>query len=120
MAQHAPALRLRTKRTEEAVEISIRDNGTGMTPDVMAKMFNPFFTTKETNRGTGLGISLGEYADITVTIPQPTAPVRLRRSVCDSDDCLQAAGISALSTDECGIIYSARGYSRSAPNTPSR
>ena len=83
----APALRLSTKRTEESVEISIRDNGTGMTPDVMAKMFNPFFTTKEANRGTGLGMSLsydivrehggtitpesvlGEYADITVTIP---------------------------------------------------
>ena len=83
----APALRLKTERTEESVEISIRDNGTGMTPDVMAKMFNPFFTTKEANQGTGLGMSLshdivrehggtivpesvpGEYADITVTIP---------------------------------------------------
>ena len=83
----APALRLKTTRTEDAVEISIRDNGPGMTPDVMAKMFTPFFTTKSANKGTGLGMSLshdivrghggtitpasveGEYTELTVTIP---------------------------------------------------
>jgi signal transduction histidine kinase len=40
------------------VEISIRDNGTGMPPDVKEKMFNPFFTTKPTGEGTGLGLSI--------------------------------------------------------------
>ena len=83
----APTLRLKTARTEDAVEISIRDNGTGMTADVMAKMFTPFFTTKVANQGTGLGMSLshdivrghggtitpdsvvGEYTELTVTIP---------------------------------------------------
>ena len=82
-----PALRLKTARTEDAVEISIRDNGIGMTPDVMAKMFTPFFSTKTANQGTGLGMSLshdivrghggtitpdsvvGEYTELTVTIP---------------------------------------------------
>lgn len=82
----APALRLRTLRTRDTVEISIRDNGIGMTPDVMAKMFTPFFSTKEANQGTGLGMSLshdivrghggtitpestpGEYTEMTVTI----------------------------------------------------
>jgi signal transduction histidine kinase len=40
------------------VEITIRDNGTGITPDVKDKMFNPFFTTKPTGQGTGLGLSI--------------------------------------------------------------
>ena len=53
-----PSLRLRTRRSDEAVEVSIRDNGIGMSPEVLAKMFNPFFTTKEPDEGTGLGMSL--------------------------------------------------------------
>jgi C4-dicarboxylate-specific signal transduction histidine kinase len=40
------------------VEIRIRDNGTGIAPDVKEKMFNPFFTTKPTGEGTGLGLSI--------------------------------------------------------------
>jgi two-component system, NtrC family, sensor kinase len=40
------------------VEIRIRDNGTGITPDVKEKMFEPFFTTKPTGEGTGLGLSI--------------------------------------------------------------
>jgi CheY-like chemotaxis protein len=37
--------------------ISVRDNGIGMTPEVMAKVFDPYFTTKETGYGVGLGLS---------------------------------------------------------------
>jgi signal transduction histidine kinase len=40
------------------VEIRIRDNGTGIAPDVKEKMFEPFFTTKPTGEGTGLGLSI--------------------------------------------------------------
>ena len=40
------------------VEIRIRDNGTGIPPEVKDKMFNPFFTTKPAGEGTGLGLSL--------------------------------------------------------------
>ena len=36
----------------------VRDNGVGMTPETMERMFNPFFTTKETGRTTGLRLSL--------------------------------------------------------------
>ena len=39
-------------------EISIRDNGTGIPPEVKEKMFNPFFTTKPAGEGTGLGLSI--------------------------------------------------------------
>ena len=82
----SPALRLKTLRTAEALEISIRDNGIGMSAEVMAKIFTPFFSTKA-DQGTGLGMSLshdivrvhggsitpqsvaGEYTELTVTIP---------------------------------------------------
>lgn len=41
----------------EYVSIIVRDNGTGMTPEVVSKVFDPYFTTKETGYGTGLGLS---------------------------------------------------------------
>jgi two-component system, NtrC family, sensor kinase len=53
-----PLLSAATRDLGETVEIRIRDNGTGISPDVKAKMFNPFFTTKPTGEGTGLGLSM--------------------------------------------------------------
>jgi two-component system NtrC family sensor kinase len=53
-----PTLRASTKNLGDAVEIRIRDNGTGIPPDVREKMFNPFFTTKPAGEGTGLGLSM--------------------------------------------------------------
>ena len=47
-----------TSATEQAVVMTVRDNGVGMTPETMERMFNPFFTTKEGGRNTGLGLSL--------------------------------------------------------------
>ena len=56
---YSPVLRLTTKRTEEdRVEISVRDNGNGIPTEAIDKIFNPFFTTKPTDRGTGLGLSM--------------------------------------------------------------
>jgi signal transduction histidine kinase len=55
---YRPTLRTTTRRTADSVEIRIRDNGTGMPQSVVQKIFNPFFTTKPTGQGTGLGLSL--------------------------------------------------------------
>ena len=53
-----PALAAATKSLGDRVEIRIRDNGTGIPPEVREKMFNPFFTTKPAGEGTGLGLSI--------------------------------------------------------------
>jgi signal transduction histidine kinase/putative methionine-R-sulfoxide reductase with GAF domain len=53
-----PLLSAATRDLGEAVEIRIRDNGTGIPPEVKEKMFNPFFTTKPSGEGTGLGLSM--------------------------------------------------------------
>jgi signal transduction histidine kinase len=55
---YEPTLSASTKGLEDRVEIRIRDNGTGIPPEVKEKMFNPFFTTKPPGEGTGLGLSL--------------------------------------------------------------
>ena len=39
------------------VHIEVEDNGSGMTPEIMEKIFDPFFSTKEVGKGTGLGLS---------------------------------------------------------------
>jgi signal transduction histidine kinase len=53
-----PFLSAATKDLGKAVEIRIRDNGTGIEPEVREKIFDPFFTTKPTGEGTGLGLSM--------------------------------------------------------------
>jgi signal transduction histidine kinase len=53
-----PQVTASTKGGVDHVEIRIRDNGTGIPPDVREKMFNPFFTTKPAGEGTGLGLSM--------------------------------------------------------------
>jgi signal transduction histidine kinase len=55
---YEPRLAASTRNLGDRVEIRIRDNGTGIPPEVKAKMFNPFFTTKPAGEGTGLGLSL--------------------------------------------------------------
>ena len=47
-----------TRETGEAVEITVRDNGTGIPPEIRDRLFQPFFTTKPTGEGTGLGLSI--------------------------------------------------------------
>src|SRR5262249_1553297 len=89
---YKPTLTASTKNLGDRVEIRIRDNGTGMPPEVKEKMFNPFFTTKPAGEGTGLGLSIchdivvkqhagsievdtrpGEFTEIRVVLPRSTA-----------------------------------------------
>jgi signal transduction histidine kinase len=53
-----PVLSATTRSLGNRVEIRIRDNGTGIPPEVREKIFNPFFTTKPAGEGTGLGLSM--------------------------------------------------------------
>ncbi|MBD0350449.1 MAG: hypothetical protein ICV65_04755, partial [Flavisolibacter sp.] len=53
-----PMVEVRTKRVDNKVEIAVRDNGTGIPQKALDKIFQPFFTTKPTGEGTGLGLSL--------------------------------------------------------------
>ncbi|MGA8977352.1 MAG: GAF domain-containing protein, partial [Pseudolabrys sp.] len=55
---YEPTLAVATKSLGDRVEIRIRDNGTGIPPEVKEKIFNPFFTTKPAGEGTGLGLSI--------------------------------------------------------------
>ncbi len=74
------------------MEITIRDNGTGIPPDIKERMFNPFFTTKPAGEGTGLGLSIshdiivkqhggsigvetafGEFTEFRIVLPRAAA-----------------------------------------------
>jgi signal transduction histidine kinase len=55
--RYEPTVSLSTKKSGDKVEISVRDNGTGIPQKVLDKIFQPFFTTKPTGQGTGLGLS---------------------------------------------------------------
>jgi two-component system NtrC family sensor kinase len=91
---HEPMLSASTKNLGDRVEIRIRDNGTGIPPEVRDKMFNPFFTTKPAGEGTGLGLSLsydiivkqhagsievdtrpGEFTEFRIVLPRAAAAV---------------------------------------------
>ncbi|MGB9045616.1 MAG: ATP-binding protein, partial [Pseudolabrys sp.] len=86
---YEPTLAVATKNLGDCVEIRIRDNGTGIPPEVKEKMFNPFFTTKPAGEGTGLGLSIshdivvkqhsgsidvdtnpGEFTEIRIILPR--------------------------------------------------
>ena len=58
LGDYVPTVILKTRRTEDSAILSVRDNGSGIPPDVAAMIFDPFFTTKPTNEGTGLGLAL--------------------------------------------------------------
>ena len=85
----SPTLRVSTKNLDRKVEIRIGDNGNGIPKNILDKIFQPFFTTKPTGEGTGLGLSLsydivtkvhggelkveteeGEFTEFIITLPK--------------------------------------------------
>ena len=91
---YEPTLAAATKNLGDRVEIRIRDNGTGIPPEVKDKMFNPFFTTKPAGEGTGLGLSIshdiivkqhagsievdtrpGEFTEFRIVLPRTAASI---------------------------------------------
>ena len=64
-AAYHPTVAVTTAVAPGSVQVRIRDNGTGMSADVQAKIFQPFFTTKPVGEGTGLGLSMSH--DIVTT-----------------------------------------------------
>jgi signal transduction histidine kinase len=92
---YEPTLTAATRSLGDRVEIRIRDNGTGIPPEIRDKMFNPFFTTKPAGEGTGLGLSIshdiivkqhsglmeidsqpGEYTEVRIVLPRAAAFTR--------------------------------------------
>jgi PAS domain S-box-containing protein len=71
-----PLLQVATRDLVEAVEVRVRDNGTGIAPEHRDKLFQPFFTTKPTGEGTGLGLSISH--DIVTTQHGGTITVESR------------------------------------------
>ena len=55
---YKPSVTVSTRRVNDQIEINVRDNGNGIPQDVIDKIFQPFFTTKPSGQGTGLGLSL--------------------------------------------------------------
>lgn len=87
-----PVLGVVTRNLARHVEIRIRDNGTGIPPEVREKVFNPFFTTKPPGEGTGLGLSMthdiivkqhggrieldtqpGQFTEFSIVLPRTSA-----------------------------------------------
>jgi len=55
---YEPTVSVSTKKEGDKVVISVTDNGVGISQNIIDKIFQPFFTTKPTGQGTGLGLSL--------------------------------------------------------------
>jgi signal transduction histidine kinase len=84
-----PTLKVTTRELGDVVEVRVRDNGTGIAPEIRDQLFQPFVTTKPTGEGTGLGLSiaydivtqqhrgtiavdsrLGEFTEFTIRLPR--------------------------------------------------
>jgi len=55
---YVPQVTIVTKKLNDKIEITVSDNGNGIPKNIVDKIFQPFFTTKPTGEGTGLGLSL--------------------------------------------------------------
>ncbi len=86
-----PTLSVRSTNLGDRLEVRIRDNGNGISPEIRDRLFQPFFTTKPAGAGTGLGLSIsrdivvqehqgtievdsevGQYSEFIITFPRQT------------------------------------------------
>ena len=58
IVDYQPSVSVNTKKVNGKIEIKVADNGNGIPQKIAGKIFQPFFTTKPTGQGTGLGLSL--------------------------------------------------------------
>jgi signal transduction histidine kinase len=59
--QNDPQISLRIEGKGEYVCLAFRDNGTGMSPDICRRVFDPFYSTQEVGQGVGLGLSIAYH-----------------------------------------------------------
>ncbi len=57
-ASYQPQIHVSTRIVDDKIHLRVKDNGTGIAPDILGKIFQPFFTTKPTGMGIGLGLSM--------------------------------------------------------------
>ncbi|MCD8540640.1 MAG: ATP-binding protein [Leadbetterella sp.] len=57
-AGYKPLVTVSTRKLKDEIQITVSDNGDGIPDEIRSKIFQPFFTTKPTGQGTGLGLSL--------------------------------------------------------------
>jgi signal transduction histidine kinase len=100
---YRPVLKVSTRDLGGEVEIKVRDNGTGIAPELRDRLFTPFFTTKPTGEGTGLGLSISydivtqqhggtitvdsrvdEFTEFTVRLPRAAAVAPARSTTTNS------------------------------------
>lgn len=124
------------------VQMSVSDNGAGMSTDVQAQLFEPFFTTKDVGKGTGLGLAtvygivkqnggffsvyseLGHGSTFKVFLPETTDKVAQARPVANDADVVPGAGTILVVEDEEALLRLTKrlleqlGYSVLAASTP--
>jgi hypothetical protein len=82
---YKPEVILTTKKHQNSIELSVKDNGPGIPDSIKDKIFQPFFTTKPTGQGSGLGLSLS-YDIVKAHGGQLKVETKPSRAVADGDD----------------------------------
>ena len=106
---YEPTIFLTTRRSEDSVEVRIKDNGMGIPADIVDKIFNPFFTTKPPDQGTGLGLAMssdivrghggsirvesepGQFTEMIIELPLEPPAIELAPEIEEGDGEVVAA-----------------------------